>query len=248
MGIPVRRSLDYCFRPWPSIWISSTDKSDVISQVQTVCTTAYHPQSNRMVDYFIDSWSVLWSTKQHSLVDGGPANCFAQNLNCPRKGHFLYSSWNCVWHNSLLTWRILHSHNYQITSRSIQLYHTIKRPYATYALVTTTNNDGNIPKGLATATHVFIRQDTVRKPLQPPYGGLFLTVKRTDKHYVVDINGQKDSFHRPAQASTPWWQPSTHHPRVNHATSHTYHSLWTTRSFSKPFHVIRVIDTGGGVV
>ena len=66
-----------------------------------------------------------------------------------------------------------------------------------------TNNDGNIPKGLATATHVFIRQDTVRKPLQPPYDGPFFAVKRTDKHYMVDINGRKDSFHRPAQASTP---------------------------------------------
>ena len=66
-----------------------------------------------------------------------------------------------------------------------------------------TNNDGNIPKGLATATHVFIRKDTVRKPLQPPYDGPFFAVKRTDKHYMVDINGRKDSFHRPAQASTP---------------------------------------------
>ena len=51
-----------------------------------------------------------------------------------------------------------------------------------------TNNDGNIPKGLATATHIFIHQDTVRKPLQPPYDGPFLVVKRIDKHYTVDIN------------------------------------------------------------
>ena len=56
-----------------------------------------------------------------------------------------------------------------------------------------TNNDSNIPKGLATATHVFIRQDVGRKPLQPPYDGPFLVVKRMDKHYTVDINGRKDT-------------------------------------------------------
>ena len=56
-----------------------------------------------------------------------------------------------------------------------------------------TNNDSNIPKCLATATHVFIRPDVVHKPLQPPYDGPFLVVKRTDKHYTVDINGRKDT-------------------------------------------------------
>ena len=56
-----------------------------------------------------------------------------------------------------------------------------------------TNNDSNILKGLATATHVFIRQDVVHKPLQPPYDVSFLVVKRTDKHYTVDINGRKDT-------------------------------------------------------
>ena len=54
-----------------------------------------------------------------------------------------------------------------------------------------TNNDSNIPKGLATATHVFIRQDVVHKPLQPPYDGPFLVLKRMDKHYTIDINGRK---------------------------------------------------------
>ena len=57
----------------------------------------------------------------------------------------------------------------------------------------TTNNYGNILKGLATASLVFIYQDIVRKPLQPPYDGPFLVVKRMDKHYPVDINGQKDT-------------------------------------------------------
>ena len=64
-----------------------------------------------------------------------------------------------------------------------------------------TNNYSNIPKGLATATHVFIRQDIVHKPLQPPYDGPFLVVKRTIKTLHRQYQWSKRySFH---QAITP---------------------------------------------
>ena len=36
--------------------------------------------------------------------------------------------------------------------------------------------------GLSTATHVFLRHDTIRIPLQPPYDGPYQVLKRTDKH------------------------------------------------------------------
>ena len=51
----------------------------------------------------------------------------------------------------------------------------------------------HVSKALATTTHVFIRRDAVRKPLQPPYDGPYKVLKRTDKHFTVDINGQKDT-------------------------------------------------------
>ena len=104
-----------------------------------------------------------------------------------------------------------------------------------------TNNDGNIPKGLDTATHIFICQDAIHKPLQPLYDGPFLVVKRTDKHYTIDINGQKDtvSIDRLKPAHLDDNPPPI---RVNHPTSHPYHSLWMTHSFSKPFHIIHVMN------
>ena len=46
-----------------------------------------------------------------------------------------------------------------------------------------------IPATLVTSTHVFVRRDGVRKPLQPPYDGPYAVVKKTDKHFTFSING-----------------------------------------------------------
>ena len=56
-----------------------------------------------------------------------------------------------------------------------------------------TNRRSYIDKTLSTCTHVFIRRDSVRKPLQPPYDGPYLVVKRSDKYFTVDIRGRKDT-------------------------------------------------------
>ena len=46
---------------------------------------------------------------------------------------------------------------------------------------------------LSTCTHVLIRHDAVRKPLQQPYDGPYKILKRNDKYYTVDINGRHDT-------------------------------------------------------
>ena len=62
----------------------------------------------------------------------------------------------------------------------------------------TTQGKNSIPAELQRASHVFIRHDAVRKPLQPPYDGPYPVLKHTDKYFVVNINGCKDtvSIHR----------------------------------------------------
>ena len=49
-----------------------------------------------------------------------------------------------------------------------------------------------INNNLSICTHVFIRHDAVMKPLQQPYDGPFKVLKRSDKHFILQVKG-KDS-------------------------------------------------------
>lgn len=55
-------------------------------------------------------------------------------------------------------------------------------------------SDTYIPKDLLTATHVFVRVDSVRKPLQFPYDGPYKVLQRADKYYKIEINGRSENI------------------------------------------------------
>ncbi|XP_038054690.1 uncharacterized protein LOC119726909 [Patiria miniata] len=50
----------------------------------------------------------------------------------------------------------------------------------------------HIPKDLQSCTHVYVRCDAVRKPLQPPYNRPFLVLGRNDKHFTVSISNKRE--------------------------------------------------------
>ncbi|GFX87981.1 integrase catalytic domain-containing protein [Trichonephila clavipes] len=50
-----------------------------------------------------------------------------------------------------------------------------------------------IHPGLLEATHVFLRRDMFRRPLQQPYDGPFKVLQRKDKVFFLDINGKRVS-------------------------------------------------------
>ena len=44
-------------------------------------------------------------------------------------------------------------------------------------------------KDLKSCTHVFLRHDAVKKPLQKPYDGPYKVIKRQDKHFTLEVKG-----------------------------------------------------------
>lgn len=47
-----------------------------------------------------------------------------------------------------------------------------------------------VQKDLGTCTHVFIRNDTVRKSLQPPYDGPYKVLNRSDKYFKIQLKNR----------------------------------------------------------
>ena len=50
-----------------------------------------------------------------------------------------------------------------------------------------------VPQALASATHVFVRVDAHRRPLQSPYQGPFKVVERHDKFFKLDFGHRQDT-------------------------------------------------------
>jgi len=51
-----------------------------------------------------------------------------------------------------------------------------------------------VPSNLYTCTHVFVRHDAVRKPLDPPYDGPYKVLYRQAKCFVLDLNGHQKTI------------------------------------------------------
>ncbi|CAB0014462.1 unnamed protein product [Nesidiocoris tenuis] len=47
-----------------------------------------------------------------------------------------------------------------------------------------------VHKDLARCSHVFVRVDRVKKPLEPAYNGPFLVIERHSKYFAIDIKGK----------------------------------------------------------
>ena len=66
----------------------------------------------------------------------------------------------------------------------------------------------HVHNDLRTCLYVFMRNDTVKKPLQPPYDGPFQVLHRNDKHFTLDITGKKKVVSldrlKPAYMDTPY--------------------------------------------
>ena len=51
----------------------------------------------------------------------------------------------------------------------------------------------HVPRDMDKWTHVFVRNDAVRGPLNSPYLGPFKILARAKKHFKLDMNGRTES-------------------------------------------------------
>ena len=97
----------------------------------------------------------------------------------------------------------------------------------------------HLPDSLTTCTHVFVRHDAIRKPLQHPYDGPYKVLKRTPKHFTLDIHGRsttvsldrlKPARLEPPQSSASATPPSNIQPSPEPSTTSPASPPRVTRS------------------
>ena len=61
---------------------------------------------------------------------------------------------------------------------------------ATFSLQTSVRTS-HVHSDLTACSYVFMRHDTMKKPLQPPFDGPYLVLNQTNKHFTLDFAGKK---------------------------------------------------------
>lgn len=154
-------------------------------------STPYHPQANGMIERFhrtlktaikcheSEKWTeklplVLLGLRSSLLEDikATPAQLvYGSTLKLP--GDFFIDKQMDYNHNTLTRWQT----HMQSLQPNQPIRHGIPRTF--------------ISKDLENCTHVFIRNDAVKKPLQQPFNGPYPVVSRTPKHFTLNVNGQE---------------------------------------------------------
>ena len=162
--------------------------------IQRIHTTAYHPIANGLVERFhrqlkaaLKTYPIpeRWTTSL-PMVLLGIRTALKEDLQCTAAelvygttlrlpGEFFTTSRDSVEPSSYVS---------TLKSSMQHLQATPTRP---------AQRSVYISPALSTCTHVFIRHDATRRPLQQPYNGPYKVLKREDKHFVVDINGRHDT-------------------------------------------------------
>ncbi|GBM68676.1 Transposon Ty3-I Gag-Pol polyprotein [Araneus ventricosus] len=163
--------------------------------VQKIRTTPYHPSSNGIVERFHRS--------------------LKQSLKC-----HAFTKWTETIPVVLLGLRMALKEDLQCTSAELVYGSTLKLPaefFETPSLnvephqflknlrnvmdqlkpVSTASHDRQkvfMHPALGTCTHVFVRHDAVKRPLQAPCDGPYCVLRRTDKTFTIEKNGKESTI------------------------------------------------------
>ena len=160
----------------------------------SVRTTAYHPQSNGLVERFHRQLkaSIKAQPEPHRWTEHLPLVLLG--IRATIKGDVGCTPAELVYGTTLrLPGQMVAPSTATDSLEPADYVHRLKRHMASQSPAYTRQQAvrSYIPKVLAECTYVFIRQDHVQKPLQPPYSGPYKVTHRTPKYYVLDQHGKR---------------------------------------------------------
>lgn len=159
-------------------------------------TTAYHPSSNGLVERFHRQLKASLRAQSDPSNWSGNLPMALLGIRTALKEDLQCTAAELVYGTTLrLPSEFFNSSNLTITpdpaSYVAQLKGSMQQLRAS-PVRTQPQRKVYLNKDLPTSTHVFVRHDAVRKPLQSPYNGPYRVLKRADKHYTLEIGSRQE--------------------------------------------------------
>ncbi|UYV65624.1 hypothetical protein LAZ67_3004897 [Cordylochernes scorpioides] len=161
--------------------------SQLFKDLTTLCgiklrhSTAYHPQCNGKIERLHRTIktairahnSIKWTETLPTVLLGLRAVCMVYGKTIRLPGEFFDDSKHH-----------LHAEEFvQQLQKQMELLKPLNEKHHSKTKVF-------VHKDLKTCSHVFIRTDRVKKPLEPPYEGPFPVLERTDKYFTLKVKGK----------------------------------------------------------
>ncbi|KAK3894874.1 hypothetical protein Pcinc_001370 [Petrolisthes cinctipes] len=188
-GVPLSLTSDRGSQFESSLW----NKIMSLLGIKRYRTTTYHPQSNGLVEHFHRQLkSSLTATAENRADWTVTLPIVLLGIRTSVKEDIGYSSAELVYGTTLRLPGEFLSSTIDPKPCSVQDFtSSLKESMHKLQPVQPrkTSSKTFVSQELATCTHVFVRVDSVRKPLQPPYEGPFAVLKRTRKTMTINRNG-----------------------------------------------------------
>lgn len=166
--------------------------------IHRIRSTSYHPMSNGSVERFHRSLKSALSARltDKSWVDELPTVMFGLRNAC-RSDNGISPAQITFGKSMRLPGDFYDSYTHREPNDCYSLVDTIQKTIKNFKPVNNTCRNNRkifVHSDLLKCDYVFVRDDTVRRPLKPPYDGPYRVLQRNSKVYVIQLPNRKASI------------------------------------------------------